>query len=124
MSLSNDLENKLLDHIRGGTAYSQPSGIYVKLHTGSPGEDCTENTAANTVRDQVTFGAASGGSIASNALVEWTSVSDSETYSSISLWDDSTAGNPLGYGDLSSTVAVTAGDTFQITTGNLTWTLD
>jgi len=38
------------------------------------------------------------------------------------LWDASTGGNALWSGALSSSAAVTAGDTFQIT--NLTLSLD
>jgi hypothetical protein len=38
------------------------------------------------------------------------------------MWDNSTAGNCLWYGSLSSSASVTAGDTFQITA--LTLSLD
>jgi len=58
----------------------------------------------------------------SSATVEWTNVSTTETYSHWSLWDASTAGNCLWTGALASSAAVTAGDTFQITT--LTLSLD
>lgn len=124
MSLSNYLENALLNHIRGGTAFTQPSGLYVKLHLGDPGEDCTANPAANTSRQVVTFGAAASGSMAATGtpVAQWTSVSTTETYSHFSLWDASSAGNPLGSGALSSSAAMTAGDTFQLTA--LTFALD
>ena len=124
MSLTNFLENALLDHIRNGTAYTMPSSLHVKLHTGAPGEDATGNAATNAVRQTVTFGAASGGSMSATGspVAEWVSVSTTETYSHFSIWDNSTAGNPLGYGALSSSAAVTAGDTFRLT--SLTWSLD
>lgn len=123
MSLSNYLENELLDHIAGST-YTAPAGLYVKLHLGDPGEDCTSNAAVETTRKAVTFAAASGGSMAASGspVAEWTSVSTTETYTHFSVWDASTAGNPLGYGALSASAAMTAGDTFQLT--SLTWTLD
>lgn len=122
MTISNYLENELLDTLDGaGSAYSA-SATYLKLHTGDPGEAGTSNAATETTRKAVSFGAASGGSKASTATVEWTLVAATETYSHWSMWDNSTAGNCLWYGALSANAAVTAGDTFEIT--SLTLTLD
>ena len=121
MSISNFLENELLDAAGGNGTYNS-AGTYLKLHTGDPGEDGTANAASETTRKAVSFGAASGGSMLSSATVEWTNVSTSETYTHWSMWDASTAGNCLWSGALSSSAAVTAGDTFQIT--SLTLTLD
>lgn len=121
MSISNYAENKILDHV-GGTAWSAPATVYVKLHIGDAGEDGTTNAAANTTRQAVSWSAAASGSKASSATISWTSVPSTETYSHWSLWDASTAGNCLWTGALSSSAAVTAGDTFQIT--SLTLSLD
>jgi hypothetical protein len=120
MTISNYAENKLLDAV-GGTSFAA-SGAYLKLHTGDPGEDGTGNAATNTSRQTVTFGSASGGSIATTSSATWSNVSTTETYTHWSLWDASTGGNCLWTGALSSSAPVTAGDTFQITT--LTLTLD
>jgi len=124
MSLSNHLENALLNHIRGGAAFTQPASLHVKLHTGSPGEDAANNAATESTRKTVTFGAASGGSMAAagSPVAEWTDVSTTETYTHFSVWDHASAGNPLGSGELDSSAAVTAGDTFRIT--SLAWALD
>lgn len=122
MSITNYAELKLLDHVTGRASFTAPTTVWLKLHTGDPGEDATLNNATNATRQQVTFSAAANGSIASSATVTWTSVSTTETYSHWSLWDASTAGNPLWKGALSSSAAVTAGDTFQIT--SLTLSLD
>lgn len=122
MSISNYAEVKLLDHVTGRASYTMPTNVYVKLHTGDAGEDGTNNAASNTLRKVVSWSAASSGSIASSATLEWTSVPTTETYSHWSMWDNLTAGNCLWKGALSASAAVTAGDTFQITT--LTLTLD
>ena len=122
MSISNYAELKILEHTTGKTAWTMPTTVYVKLHTGDGGEDGTANAATNSTRKAVSWATASAGSIASSALVEWTTVSTTETYSHWSLWDASTAGNCLWTGALSTSAAVVAGDTFQITT--LTLTLD
>jgi hypothetical protein len=122
MSISNYAELKILGHTTGQTAWTAPTTTYVKLHTGDPGEDCTANAATNTSRQSAAWSAASAGAIAVSAAITWTNVSTTETYTYWSLWDASTAGNPLWSGALSSSAAVTAGDTFQITA--LTLSLD
>ena len=122
MSISNYAELKILDHATGTASWTAPSGVYLKLHTGDPGEAGTSNAATNTSRQQVSFSAASSGSIVSSATVTWTNVSTTETYSHWSMWDNSTAGNCIWTGALSSSSSVTAGDTFQIT--SLTLSLD
>lgn len=122
MTISNFLENELLDTLDGaGSAYSA-SATYLKLHTGDPGEAGTNNAATETTRKAVSFNAASSGSKTSTGTVEWTLVAATETYSHWSLWDASTGGNCLWYGALSANASVTAGDTFEIT--SLTLTLD
>lgn len=125
MSLSNYLEDAIGNALRGGgagTSYTAPAAVYAKLHIGDPGEDGTANAAGNTSRQAVTFGASSGGVISLSNSPSWTAVSTTETYSHISLWDNSTAGNCLGSGALSSSVAVTAGDTFNLTALTVTIT--
>ena len=122
MSISNYAELKLLDHVTGRAAFTIPTNVYLKLHTGDPGEDATSNAATETTRKVTSWSAASSGSIATSALVEWTNVSTTETYTHWSMWDAATAGNALWKGALSASAAVTAGDTFQIT--SLTLSLD
>lgn len=127
MSISNYCENKIVDAVvnasttGGGLPTADP---WIKLHTGDPGEDCTSNAAGNTTRKQVSFGASSSGTATSNADASWTSVSTTETYTHISLWDANAAGNALWYGALTSSVAITAGQTFTIASGSLTVTVD
>jgi len=122
MSISNYAELKILEHTTGKTSWTMPTTTYVKLHTADAGEDGTSNAAANTSRQSASWATASSGSIATSATITWTNVSTTETYTHWSLWDASTAGNCLWTGALSSSAAVTAGDTFQIT--SLTLSLD
>jgi hypothetical protein len=122
MSISNYAELKILEHTTGKTAWTMPTTVYVKLHTADAGEDGTTAAATNATRTSAAWATAATGSIATNATITWTNVSTTETYSHWSLWDASTAGNCLWTGALSSSAAVTAGDTFQIT--SLTLSLD
>jgi len=122
MSISNYAELKILEHTTGKTAWTIPTNVYVKLHTADPGEAGTTAAATETTRKVAAWATAASGAIATSATIEWTNVSTTETYSHWSLWDASTAGNCLWTGALASSAAVTAGDTFQIT--SLTLTLD
>lgn len=98
MSLSDYAENKLLDLIGNNAAWTAVATPYLKLHTGDPGDDGTMNAATETTRKAVSFGAASGGTMASDASVSWTSVFATETYQAWSLWDASTGGYCLATG--------------------------
>lgn len=118
-TFSDLVANSVLDAIARNTSYAE-AAVWVKLHTGDPGSAGTSNAAANTTRKQATFGsAASGRAISNTVAVEWTNVPNTETYSHVSLWDDETAGSFLGRDDLSSSAAVTVGDTFRIPIGDL-----
>jgi hypothetical protein len=122
MSISNYAELKILDHTTGTAAWTMPTNVYIKLHLGDPGEDATSNAAVEDTRKVSAWDAAASGAITTSATIEWTNVSTTETYTHWSAWDASTAGNALWTGALSASAAVTAGDTFQIT--SLTLSLD
>ena len=122
MSISNYAELKILEHTTGKTSWTMPATVYVKLHLGDPGEAATSNAAVEDTRKSAAWATAASGAIATSATLEWTSVSTTETYSHWSMLDDLTAGNALWSGALSTSAAVTAGDTFQIT--SLTLSLD
>ena len=107
-----------LNAVGNATAYSE-AAVYVQLHTGDPGSAGTSAVATNNTRQAASFSTAASRAMTTDAVIEWTSVSTTETYSWISLWDASTSGNFLGRDDLSSTAPVTAGDTFRIPTGDL-----
>jgi predicted deacylase len=127
VSISDYAENKLVDAVVNHTTTGgglPTADIWVKLHTGDPGENGTSNAATETTRKQASFAAASGGSAATDADVPWTSVAGTETYSHVSFWDASTAGNCLGSGAMGASKAVNAGDNFTLTSGNVTFAID
>lgn len=109
------LANKMLDHLRGGTAWTQPSGLYVKVHTGDPGSAGTANASAVTTRSQATFGAAASGAIALTGTNPSWSMTSTETITHVSVWDASTSGNFLWSAALSASKAVVSGDTLTLT---------
>lgn len=89
------LANKILDHLRGGTAWTQPAGLYVKIHKGDPGSAGTANASAVTTRSQVSFAAASSGAIEMTGTAPSWTMTTTETITHISVWDASSAGNFL-----------------------------
>ena len=114
-----NLANRILDHLRGGTAWTQPSGLYVRLHVGDPGASGTAQTSAVSTRSQATFSAAASGAIAlTGTNPSWT-MTGSETISHISVRDSSTAGNFLWSATLSVAKLVQSGDTLTLTSCGL-----
>lgn len=59
------------------------------------------------------------GTIANVSNVQWDSVSTEEIYKFGSIWDDPTAGNCLGIGQLTSPVSVSVGATFILPSGGI-----
>lgn len=128
---SNFLENKILDHVLTATAYTQPSR-YIALFTASPGEAGSFTNEISTsgtayARQAVTFAAASSGSSATNATVTFpTATANWGTITHVAVVDGATAGagNVLFYGAVTTSKQIDTGDTFQISSGNLTISLD
>lgn len=117
--ISTYLSDKYLDCLVNASGFNV-AAVYIQLHTADPGSAGTTAVAGNNVRKSVTFAAASADSKASNADVTWTSVSTSETYAYVSLWDASINGNFLWAAALTASKAVNSGDTFTIPSGSLT----
>jgi hypothetical protein len=137
---SDFLENKVLDHVlRYSTApYTAPSTLYLALFNNTSTNAAT-NLEAGTLTDEVatsgstaysrkaiTFGAASSGTSTSNATVTFDAATASwGTITHVAIMDGATrgAGNVLFYGAVTTSKAIDTGDTFQVTSGNLTISL-
>jgi len=123
MSISDYLENKLLDEVLRGTAYSGGT-IWVSLHDADPGEDgSNEISGGSYARQTGTFSAASGGTGTSATAVSFAGM-PSGTVSHLGLWDTNAAGNFLWGGSLVAAKNTNAGDTFQVNAGDLDVALD
>jgi len=119
--LSNYLCNSFLDALANNTSYAVAQ-VYVKLHVGDPGSAATANAATETTRKSVSFGAAAAGAIASDADISWTNIAGSQDATHFSAWDNVSAGNFLFSGTITGN-AYTAGDTYTISSGNLSASL-
>lgn len=127
MSMSNYLENALLNHVLGSTSYTKPTALYVALYTKNPTDDdtATEVSGSGYARRKVTFGTASNGSISNSADITFPVATGSwGTVSHIGIRDASTGGNLLFSGALSSSQTIVANNQLIIKAGQLTITLD
>jgi hypothetical protein len=136
---SNYLENKLLDHtLKYGTApYTGAGTIYLALFNNTS-TNAAANLEAGTLTDEistsgtayarktVTFATASGGSSATNATVTFDAATASwGSVTHVAVMDGGTAGsgNVLFWGAVTTAKTIDSGDTFQVTSGNLTISL-
>jgi len=119
--LSAYLCNSFLDALGNATAYSV-AVPYIKLHTGDPGAAGTANPTTETTRKSISFGAASAGAITSDADISWTNISGSQDATHFTAWDSLTVGNFLFSGTITAN-PYTAGDTYTISSGNLSASL-
>lgn len=145
---STDLETKVLDHVLGGSAYSAPATAYLALFSGGSSdvlaalEDGTNAATAgnwgyyeinngNYSRVALSFGSASAGSITTNAAATFNAATanynntatSGSTVIAIAVIDASTSGNVMFYGLLDNSKEILSGDTFTVSTGNLTISL-
>ena len=132
---SNYLENKLLDHVLTATSYTAPGTRYLALFNNTSG-NAAANLEAGTLTDEVstsgtaygrkavTFGAASGGTSATNATVTFDAATASwGTITHVAVMDAATSGNVLFWGAVTTSKTIDTGDTFQVSSGNLTISL-
>ena len=137
---SSYLEVKLLAHTLTATAFTQPSTRYVALFNNTSGNalanlqngtltDETSTSGTAYARQAVTFAApsTSGSGLsavtttATNATVTFpTATADWGTITHVAVMDAATSGNVLFFGAVTTSKAIASGDTFQITSGNLT----
>lgn len=126
MSFSNYLENKVLDHVFGGVAYTAPATLYVGLFTSSPGEtgSGTEVSGGSYARQTIAF-TVTGSQASNTAAVEFpTATASWGTITFAAIYDASSGGNLLAYGALTTSKTIDNGDVFRIPAGDFDINLD
>jgi hypothetical protein len=125
---SDYLEDKVLDHVFGGVAYTAPTTHYVALYTVAPTDTGggTEVTGGAYARQTSTF-TVSGTSptTATNAAaIEYpTATADYGTVVAVGILDALSGGNLLAYANLDTSKVVSNGDVFRFDAGDLDITL-
>jgi len=124
--MSDDLENKLINHIFRNTDYTRPANIYLALFTAAPSDSGggTEVSGGSYARQAVATGAstgwdaASGRATANTGVVTFpTATADWGTITHVGVFDASTSGNLMFHGALSSNKTVSNGDIFRFNAG-------
>lgn len=126
-SASDFLENTILDEVLGGTDYTPPATVYVALFTATPSDSGggTEVSGGSYVRKSVTnnstnWPAASGGSKSNGTAITFATASASwGTVTQFGIFDASTSGNLLYWGDLTTSKTIGSGDTASFAIGSL-----
>ena len=125
---SDYLEDKVLEHVFGGNAYSAPSTLYVALYTVAPTDTGggTEVSGGAYVRKASTFNVSgTNPTTASNTgAVEYpTATANYGTVVAVGIFDALSSGNLLAYANLTTSKVVSTGDVFRFNTGDLDVTL-
>lgn len=130
-SFSDFLENELLDHVFGNAAYSAPATLYIALYTDAPTDagGGTEVTGGSYARKDVTnnatnFPAASGGTKSNDTVITFVqATADWGNIVAFGIFDASSGGNLLAWGDLTDPKNVDNGDTASFAVGAIDITL-
>ena len=122
------LEDKVLEHVFGGNAYSAPSTLYVALYTVAPTDTGggTEVSGGAYARQSAAFTVSgTNPTQASNsAAVEYpTATANYGTVVAVGIFDASSSGNLLAYANLTASKVVSTGDVFRFNAGDLDVTL-
>jgi hypothetical protein len=125
---SDYLEDKVLKHVFGGSAYTAPGTLYAALYTVAPTDTGggTEVSGGGYVRQSSAFTVSgTNPTTASNtAAVEYpTATANYGTVVAVGIFDASSSGNLLAYGNLTASKVVSTGDVFRFNTGDLDITL-
>jgi hypothetical protein len=130
-SLSDFSEDEILDHLLGAATYTPPATLYLAVFTAAPTDagGGTEVTGGSYARLAITnnltnFPASSGGAKSNGAVLDMVTASAGwGTVVAYALFDASSAGNMIGWADLTSPVLITNGDTLRFAAGALTYSL-
>jgi hypothetical protein len=141
-ALSDYLENKLIDHVFRGTAYTAPGTIYVALFTSSCSDSAggTEVTGGSYARPSITsngtnwantqasgtgVSSGTGGTTSNSSAVNF--ATPSAGWGTVTYWglyDASTSGNLLICAALTASKTINSGDTVSFAGGALTVQID
>ena len=125
MTISNYLEDSLLNLVLRNTTFPAIAAVWGSLHTADPGETGTGSPLASSPRFSVAFGAAASATAANNATASVVcNATGTVTY--VGLWDGSSTAtaNHLWSGALgTSKVVANVGDVVTVAVGALTVSL-
>jgi len=116
---SNYLENKVVGHVFGGSAYTAPATLYVALYTSAPSDTGggTEVSGGAYARQTAAFSISADTASNTSAIEYPTATADYGTVVAVGVFDASSSGNLLAYGNLTTSKTVSTGDVFRFNAG-------
>ena len=127
MSNTDYLENALLNHVFGSTAYTRPTTLHLALFSNATteGGGGTEITGNAYARQVITFNAASGGSTTNSNTVTFP-IATPNGYNPThgAIFDAVSGGNMLRQAGLTNPQAVAAGNNLSFPPGSILLTQD
>jgi len=121
MAFSNYLAGEILDDVFSGNAFTPPGTFYLALYTSAPTASGggTELSGNGYARQTVAFTTTAQQS-SNTAAVEFpTATADWGTIVAVGVFDASTSGNLLAFGNLTASKSIVSGDVLRITAGDL-----
>jgi hypothetical protein len=143
-SMSNYLENKLIDFLLRGQSFTAPTTVYFALCTSTPtdastGSTISEVSGGNYSRQSLTCNATNflstqgntstpssgtNGTTSNNSTIAWSSVTWTATITAVAICDASSGGNLLWYAALGSSKTINSSDSVSFAVGDLTLQID
>jgi len=116
---SDYLENKVVGHVFGGSAYTAPATLYVALYTSAPSDTGggTEVSGGAYARQTAAFTISADTASNTSAIEYPTATADYGTVVAVGVFDASSSGNLLAYGNLTTSKTVSNGDVFRFNAG-------
>lgn len=127
-ALTNDAENRILNHLCRGTAFAPTAPLKLALFTVTPGEagGGTEVTGGGYVRQNITFGsAASNGQISNTAAISFpVATANWGTINGAGIFDSSVTPVLIWYANASSAKTIEVNDQYVVPVGALVISAD
>lgn len=133
-ALSAYLENKINDHVLGGADYSRPATVYFALYTSAPSESGggTEVSTSGTgygrkavTNNSTNFPASTSGVKSNGTAISFdTATASWGTVVAFGVFDASTSGNLLYFGNLTTSRVISTGDTARFAAGDFSITFE
>ena len=139
-NLSDYAENKMLDLLVRGVAFTPPAAVFISLHTASPTDANTAGTevtttawpsyvrinAANGGAVATGFTAAAGGALSNAQLLTWPTNNGAGTVTIThqGFYDALTGGNLLFWAPLATPRAIQQGDNISSAVGTIALSAD
>mgnify|MGYP006188488485 CR=1 FL=1 len=127
-ALTNDAENRILNHLCRGTAFTPTTPLKLALYTVTPSETGggTEVSGGGYVRQNITFGsAATNGSISNTVAITFpVATANWGTVNGVAILDSSATPIMIWYANASSAKTIELNDQYVVPVGALVISAD